>query len=312
MLVAMAGAKDIFGTGLPVLLKKPFDVAETIENKISALVVAGAFVPLIAGIFPQIAGESAGLTGASLGFAAIDASSVFNVLLVPLAIAVFLIVWLAAHAVNSLILISPFSSVDAALKLARLALLALLTLVSFLSPYAGAIFAVLVIAVSYLVAGWAFRLMVLGNVYVWDFLTLGHRRFQPRPDANWMFTGQKLPAVPIRTYGKLVRSEQGELRFNYRPWLFLPQRTLVLPFGNYAVGRGLFYPEIIRTEQDVEKTMLILPPRYRSHEESLAAIYHLPGVRDVGLLKGFKAIWSWSKNLFGFGPGRAVEQAAPA
>jgi hypothetical protein len=312
MLVAMAGAKDIFGTGLPVVLKKPFDVAETIENKISALVVAGAFVPLIARIFPQVVEDGAMLNTAALGFAVIDPSSLFNVVLVALAIGIFFVVWLASHAINILILISPFSTVDAALKLSRLMVLSLLTAISFLSPYAGAVFAVLVIVISYFVAGWAFRLMIFGNVYVWDFLTLRHRRFAPEANANWMFTGQKVGEVPIRTYGKLVRDGQAELTFQYRPWLFLPQQTLTLPAGNYAVGRGLFYPEIMRAENGLQKTVLILPPRYRTHEESVAEVYRLAGVRDVGLLKGFKAIWSWSKSLVGFGANRSAGQVAAA
>jgi hypothetical protein len=221
-------------------------------------------------------------------------------------------VWLASHAINILILISPFSTVDAALKLSRLTLLGLLTLVSFLSPYAGALFAILVIVVSYLVCGWAFRLMIFGNVYVWDFVTLAHRRCQPSPDANGMFTARKIGEVPIRTYGKLRRNEQGQLALEYRPWLLLPRRTLTLPAGNYAVGRGLFYPEIMRVENGTSKTLLILSPRYRSHEEQISGIYGFGDLRDVGLLKGFKAIWSWSKSLIGFGAPRPVDQAAPA
>ncbi len=311
VLAAMAGAKDIFGAGLPVVLKKPFDVAETIENKISALVMAGAFVPLIANIFPQISEETT-LTAARLGFAAIDASSVFNFVLVLGAVGIFLMVWLASHAINILILISPFSTVDAALKISRLTLLGLLTLISFLSPYAGALFAILIIFVSYFIFGWSFRLMIFGNVCVWDFVTLAHRRFRPAPTANGTFTARKIGDVPVRTYGKLLRNQQGELLLEYRPLLLLPRRTLTLPAGNYAMGRGLFYPEIMRVENGTSKSLLTLSPRYRSHEEELAGIYGFEELRDVGLLKGFKAIWGWSKTLIGLAGPRSVDQAAPA
>src|SRR5688572_16573201 len=51
LLVILAFVKDTFGTALPTAVKKPFDVAEAMENKISGLVAAGAFVPLIAAIF---------------------------------------------------------------------------------------------------------------------------------------------------------------------------------------------------------------------------------------------------------------------
>jgi MFS family permease len=311
MLVAMAGAKDIFGTALPTLLKKPFDVAETIEDKISALVVAGAFVPLVASIFPRIAEYAAAGTFPAAGFAAIDGVALFNFVAVPLAIAIFFVVWLASHALNILILISPFTTVDAALKLGRLALLALLTAVSFMSPYAGAVLAVVIIVAAYFIAGWAFRLMVFGNVYAWDFVTMRHKRFRPELEGNWMFTAHKVDEVPIRTWGKLVRTEDG-LAFQYRPWLILPRKALVLHAGSYAVGRGLAYPEIMRLQAGTGKTLFILPPRFRSHEQRLAEIYGLAQVRDVGLLKGFRAIWNWSRNLFGLGRTLPVQQVAPA
>jgi hypothetical protein len=273
--------------------------------------VAGAFVPLIANIFPHF-GNEPNMASLGLGFAAIDGSMVFKVLMVVLAIAVFFTVFLAAHAVNTLILLSPFSTVDAALKLSRLALLGILTGLSFLSPWAGAALAVIIILASYFVCGWAYRLMIFGNLYVWDFVTLAHRRFRPALDGNRMFTARRIADVPIRTYGKLRKDDQGQFIFDYRPWLILPERSTVLPEGDYAVGRGIFYPEMMRVRNGIGKTMLILPPRYRTHEEQLAESYGLGELRDVGLLKGFKALWRWSKTLVGFRAPRPVEQPIAA
>lgn len=51
LLVACCFVKDTAGTAMPAVLKKPFDVAETIEHKISGLVATGAFVPIAAAIF---------------------------------------------------------------------------------------------------------------------------------------------------------------------------------------------------------------------------------------------------------------------
>ncbi|MGH7946029.1 MAG: hypothetical protein ACREF9_13610, partial [Opitutaceae bacterium] len=45
LLVAACAAKDAFGTVVPPGLKKPLDVLETIENKFSGLVAAGAVIP---------------------------------------------------------------------------------------------------------------------------------------------------------------------------------------------------------------------------------------------------------------------------
>ena len=41
---------------------------------------------------------------------------------------------------------------------------------------------------------------------------------------------------------------------------------------------------------------MLLPPRYRGHEEALVAIYGLEGVRDAGL----RAAYRWFKELLGF------------
>src|SRR5688572_31525156 len=115
LIVALVFAKDVFGAGLPPGWKKPFDVAELIENKLSALVAAGAFVPLFASVFEPLKTSSL----ASMGFAAADASSVYNVLVMPFAIAVFVVVFLASHAFNILLILSPWGVIDAGLKAAR-------------------------------------------------------------------------------------------------------------------------------------------------------------------------------------------------
>lgn len=311
LIVLAIGVKDLAGTGLPPGVKKPIDALEVVENKISGLIAAGAFVPLVASIFSSPSGDggavSAGLGqlalswAGGLGLAAIDGSALWNLLAVPLALVAFLFVWLASHAINILILISPFGVVDAALKSFRLFLMSLLAGVTFVNPYAGAVFALVIIVAAYFLAGWAMRLSVFGSVYIWDFLTLRRRRFTPSPQANWMFLSRAVDSAPIRTYGQLSREPEGRLVFAYRPWLLLPRRTLTLPPGNYTVGRGLFYPEILSLEAERKtRTIFILPPRYRTHEDEIKECCRFSEVRDVGLLRGLKAIWAWTKGLFGF------------
>jgi hypothetical protein len=309
LLVAFVAAKDIVGTAAPTALKKPFDVAETIENKVSALIAAGAFIPLVISIFPSAPGaDGASWIGlGDLGFATINGAAIGNALLVPFAIAAFAIVWLASHAINILILISPFTTVDTALKSSRLFLLSLVTGVSFANPYMGACFCALIILGSYFIAGWSFRMTVFGSVYLWDLLTARRLRFQPGAERNWMFTGRTMEKVPVRTYGRLLRANSGKLVFEYRPWLFLARRSFELPEGKYFVGRGLFYSEIDRREEERTSVIFILPPRFQTHEESLARVYSLEPVCDVGLLKGFKAGWNWVKGFFGV---RQLEEPA--
>jgi hypothetical protein len=276
LIVGFVAAKDVFGTAAPTALKKPFDIAEAIENKVSGLIVAGAFVPLIASVAGTFKDDGAMMS--SMGLATIDFSWLGNFITVPVALIIFFFVFLLGHAINVLIILSPFTTVDAALKSARLALLASVPATSYINPWLGALWALVIIVFAYLVAGWTFRLSHFGTVFVWDYFTLRRKRFKPNKTANKMFLARAINKVP-----------------NYRPWLVLPQRALELPEGRYESGRGVFYSEVLRVEGEDAKTMLLLPPRYRGHEAELAEIYEFSGVRDVGI----RAAWNWLKGMFG-------------
>jgi hypothetical protein len=209
--------------------------------------------------------------------------------------AAFFIVFLASNAMNILILISPFSTVDAALKSFRTALMASVVGSAWINPWMGAAWALIILFISWLIAGWSFRLSHFGVVFLWDFLSGRKLRFHPETSGNNLFLSRKTENAPPRTYGKLVRNDKGELVFNYRPWLVLAQRTLTLPAGQYETGRGILYSEILRVENGSAKTIILLPPRYLGHEEEVAKVYGFAGTRDVGLRAG----WAWFKNFFG-------------
>jgi MFS family permease len=303
-LVAAVAAKDVVGPAVPTVLKKPLDVAEAVENKISGLVAAGAFVPSAA-TFLSVAQDVTTSSAAWPMIAGIDGAAIINVLLLPFAVVAFLIVWLAGHAINMLILLSPFATVDAALKGFRTFILSTVCATSFVDPYVGAVWALIIVTISYFLAGWAFRLTVFGSLFITDYVTFKRTRFLPDDRANWMFLAREISGVPIRTFGKLSRNEAGELIFTYKPWLVLPQRTLTLPKGKYAVGRALVLPEFHLVDGDDTWAVLVMPPRCVTHEERLARIYGVEVV-DVGVLKGAKALWSFVKRLFGVRPSPAV------
>jgi hypothetical protein len=294
LLVIVCFVKDTAGAALPTAVKKPFDIAETVENKISGLVATGAFVPIAAAIF-HAKGGGDGAALSSLGFAAIDLSWFYNALMVPISMAAFFVVFLASNAINVLIILSPFTTVDAALKGFRLALLGTVGATALANPWIGAAWALVLILIAYLIAGWSFRLSHFGMVFTWDFFTFRSSRFTPNPAVNRLFLGRKITKVPARTYGKLSRDEKGSLVLKYRPWLVLPERTLVLPEGKYFVGKGAFFSEIQELKGDTTESALLLPPRYRGHEEELARIYGLCGVSDIGL----RAAMNWIKEACG-------------
>lgn len=305
LLIALACAfKDTLGAILPPGWKKPMDILETVENKASGLVAAGAVVPLtmdsLRGLIASHAAQPADTTGlAMVNMAAADFSWLLNILTVPLGIAVFAVVWMASHAINVLILLSPWGAIDAALKSARTALLGLITATAALKPEYAAILSVVVIIVSYFVAGWAFRLMIFGTAFTWDFFTLRRRRFKVGATVNKLFSGAHLKGVPARSFGRLINEpENGRLRFAYRPWLVLPEKTTDVKMNGPFVGKGLFFSSV----GDGDYTFFLLPPRYRGHEEEFAkACGFAGGVKNAGLLKA----WSSLRELFGGGATKA-------
>jgi hypothetical protein len=232
----------------------------------------------------------------SLGFAAADLSWLYNALMVTVGIMAFVIVWLVGNAINVLIVLSPFTTVDAALKSARLALFATVPATAWINPWLGAAWALVIIVICYFIAGWSFRLTHFGAAFLWDHVTFRRNRFVPDATANKMFLARKLNKTPVRTYGRLVRNAQGRLALNYRPWLILPLRSVELPEGKYEAGCGVLYSEVLLVLDGDTRTMLHLPPRYRGHEGELVKTYGLAGIRDVGL----RAMWTWLKGMFGF------------
>lgn len=304
LIVGAVALKDGAGATLPPGWKKPLDVAETVENKLSGLVAAGAVIPFTLDTLTSVIGggggggamlpQATGLAMIHLGM--IDGATVLNILLAPFAVAVFLFVWLAAHAINVLILLSPWGAVDAILKSARTGVLGLLVITPHINPWLGVACSVLVIVLSYFLAGWAFRLTFYGTVFCWDFCTLRRGRFTPDPQENKVFAGTGIQDTPIRTYGRLARTPEGRLRFRYRPWLVLPERQVELPEHPLAVGRGLFYPTIEATVGEKERTIILLPPRYRGHEEAFARACGIDTLTDVGLRRA----WGVLRELCGF------------
>jgi hypothetical protein len=305
LIVGACAVKDALGASMPPGLKKPFDVLETIENKATGLVAAGAVVPFTMAAVSKllVPSKMAGVEGAVLessGMAmlqvgAIDFSWLLNLLTVPLGIAMFAVVWMASHAINVLILLSPWGAIDAALKGMRTGLLGLLTLSATINPWLGAALSLLVIIVAWLVAGWAFRLTLFGSVFCWDFLTLRRARFTPKENGNKLFAGGNFPGVPPRTYGRLAQGTAGGIEFHYRPWLVMAERCAVVPVdkSQLAVGKGLFFSSITASDRD---SLFLLPPRYHGHEDTVARVYFMGGgVRDAGLRKA----WGVMRELFG-------------
>ncbi|MCW5557997.1 MAG: hypothetical protein KIT22_09215, partial [Verrucomicrobiae bacterium] len=295
LIVGLCMAKDAAGPVVPTSLKKPLDVLELFENKASAILATGVIVPIALELFEQMKPQtSSALDLAGAHFAAANLAWLGSLIAVPVALIIFAVVWLVSHSINVLILISPFGTVDAALKSFRAAVLGSVAATGLLSERLGAAWAMVVVLICLLLAPWAFRTVVFGTLFAWDVVTLRRRRFTPRQEGNWMFTARPLGSAPARTYGRLRRSDSGRLEFVWRPWLVFPARIEIVPEGRYLVGRGIIHSEILRQEGERAPDVFNLPPRCNGHEEALAALYALGEVRPVGL----RAAWAWLRGAF--------------
>lgn len=297
ILVGLLAAKDVAGTALPSGLKKPVDVAEAIENKISGLVATGAIVPLMGTILASASPQTQNLL-AHTGLAWIDANDLLQIAATPFALAAYAVVWMTSHAIHVLILLSPWGVIDAILKGFRTALLSALAGIATINPWWGATFSVILIIVSYFLAGWSFRLTVQGWIFCWDFITLRRLRFEPHGTEEWAFAARRIGKTPIRSYGRLIKRADGQLEFRYRPWLVLPEQAELLGAKGLHVGRAFIHPTLESCQDDGDQTVLNFPPRYRTHEDALARNYGL-SITEIGVLGGLKWIGRSLKELLG-------------
>ncbi|MCW1914604.1 hypothetical protein OJ996_13535 [Luteolibacter sp. GHJ8] len=300
VLLGLCFLKDSLGTAVPGVLKKPFDMVELFENKLSATVASASFVPVVAtqmaehfkAEHPEVVVPTAALIGAS--FAGIDVLWLF----VPLSILAFLLVWICSHAINVLIILSPFSTVDAVLKVARASLLASVGLVYAIAPWLAAALCLVIIAIAAWLAPSALRLAIFGARFSADILLPWRGKRRATPEAPHAFTLGSLGGLPARTGGRLIVLEDGSTVFRYRRWCILDERSVSLPEGSRVVAKGILSPSLVHRHDDTtEREMLLFLPRYRGHEDAIAGHMKCHGVRDHALTRGFAAVKAWLKEI---------------
>lgn len=216
---------------------------------------------------------------------------------------VFALVWLASSAVNMLMLIAPVPFVGAVLKSIRMGVVAVLAAATAIHPFLGAFVALLIIYISYRLAGWSFRLGFSALLFSWDTVFLRGRGAIPAPEKGVKaFSASALSKAPRRSYGRLKHGETG-LEFAYRPWLVLPRRrvpVMTAP-GRLSAAKALMSPAILapRSDSDGYTPLVKLPPRYAGKEAEIARLFGLSSeVRNISVTRGFGAAFRWIKTQF--------------
>lgn len=309
VLVVLIFAKEVVGSAAP-LLKKPLDAVEVLLlNKASLLLIG----------FPVVVHEVARMLGfASFGaiFAAFEpvayaqsapaatgiaqtGEGALAVLLVILGSGLMYAVWVVGHAIDVLVLLSPFPMVDLVLKAFRVAVFGVVAGLTILDPRLAALVSAFVILISLLLAGWATRLLIFGAAYSWDLiatLILGSFH-KPKPGEPLIgFTACKISGVPKRTLVRLRRREDGGLELGCRRWAIGPEKRVDLSAAaSYEIGAGLLYPSLIETAERSSRYKLLvrLLPRYRRSEQDMAESLALKGVRDIRRPGALDSLWGW-------------------
>lgn len=309
VVVGLCLVKDVLGAAAPALVKKPLDFVELFEDKLSALVVSSAFVPLVVGTMArmeQVPGGKTAALQAELGVAAMPVLAVLDgywvkfALLLPLCLGVFFVVWLACHAINVLIALSPFGVVDVVLKLTKAALLGVITVAAMLSPWLGLLVCVPVIVVAFLISGWTFRLSVFGTLFGLDVLSRRKAGSEELRDGVWGFNARRMEDVPVRSFGKLWRGEDGRVVFRQRPWLVLRAREMVVE-GADGLSQGMLYSSLTKSQQDSRvRTEFVLLPRYRDCSLHVALRLGIDQARvsESVLRKGYRTLKQWLVEMF--------------
>ncbi|MBP1641680.1 MAG: hypothetical protein H6Q03_349 [Acidobacteria bacterium] len=318
-LVFLFAANTTLG-GLVPGLKKPMDFVEEHENKVSALLASPIVVAeverLLSALVPEPAVAGGGLAGAGLASLSGPAGAALELLArvggATLVLTIYAVVFLAFHAVQVLIALSPSALVDLGLRLSRLTLFGAAAAASAVHPYLGAAYALVLLTGCWLVAGWSFRLTVYGSVFSWEFLTGRAGTGDPARAPLLAFAGKGLAGPPVRALGHLDVDAGGDWSFRWRPWLVLPARRASLGGGAaLAIVRGALSPRLVRTGALRETALVRFPPRFRGAEAGLAERVGAREVLDGRIVRGLRATWRWLRE-FVLGTDGAEAAAPPA
>jgi len=293
------------------LAKKPLDAMVVLESKASALLAAPVVVPMFLEAFistvPNSGGSVAeawfgidlfGVVAVSLGsFGMGEVAAVALVL--PLFVAAFFSVWLAFHAINVLVLLSPFGVLDTALRSIKFIALASIAAAFFIHPYLGMLVVLGIVLVSIPIACWSFRLSVFGSCVAFDLLSLAHRRVDVDSISRFrVFSGGGLRGVPVRTAGLLDLSESAR-EFVYRKFAIGPRVGLPVFEGEIRIGRGILCPTLFRVTDTGVEPLLRFAPRLRPFADELAARLGLEEVDDHPVQRGLKGVLAWVRQIGG-------------
>jgi hypothetical protein len=318
--------KDSGKLALPKVLMVPLDAAETlIEKKGTALLALPLLFSLVYhGDYEQlhqVSQQAAALllpvvqaAAAPEAAAAAVSGPASTILTLVTVYALFGLVWVVSHALNMLILLSPFSLLDLFLATTRNSLAGAIMVLA--GTLYGTALALVTIAVSVWLFPRALRLVIFGTIVSFDLVV--HRLPGKKNDSKGpasgigAFTSCSMGPVRPRTYAVLGQ-QQGRLVVTPRPFILWPGKTFVTPVRtrDCALRPGLLSATIVwhdpASHAGTEIQIFRLRPRYCLAPEQVAAALAIPLTSESSLAARVSSWITWLATLFQKPPRIAIE-----
>jgi hypothetical protein len=209
----------------------------------------------------------------------------------------YAVVWVVWNVIDVTILVLPIPFLDAILKSTRLAAMGFVFGVAALSPWLGVVISLAMILACWVLAGWAFRLSVMGFVFATDFLLWRRSGGIDATAGIPVFisaTAGKQWKLPARLYGYIQRRSDDMLFFVWRPWLVGPLREIELGQSrNFQSGSTLLYPVVLDSTGNI--SLFRLPPRYRRDVQTITSALRMSNWRDVSIVR---SAWAYLQQVF--------------
>lgn len=294
LIALLALCSRLFGTALPTPVRKVLRAVELQERKISALIAAGIFFPMIASMLETMTGTTA-VAGQPVSAAGLGGLASWVVCATVMGTA-----WTVSQAIESLIFLSPLALLDAALMVARTMLLMLIGVAGAFAhshPYLVSLPILLVLLAAFLlIAGWCVRLNLFVGTFAFDILL---RRWN-RPGAGrgpyLAFLGAGNGLAPARVRCQITREGERTL-VRWRRMFVGPARIAEISAPASTLVRGVVWHEMHAVRPGGRGFWLSLPPRYRVHERALVSELRVHA-RDGLLLRGWSGVREACRRLF--------------
>lgn len=215
---------------------------------------------------------------------------VWNIIVKVMLFFVFIAIWLLNLTFDVIIFLCPFGFVKNFLAAARGSIYSALTALSTTYPPLAFIVTLPIIIISVKLFGWSIRRVVMGIVFMRDFIT---RKKEVSIDGKGIVvfsdSGLNMPSMRM---GRLTENN-GMWIFTYRKF-FLFLKTVTINKSESLLKKGFFYSSIYEKKDHI----CILALRYQKIVEHVQTYLNIEKFEESKLKKGIKATVAWIKESF--------------